>query len=702
MPYFTFTRSTAAGARGWADKCCSYQEPDQRADRSRATRTTTTLVAGGLAFGLTAALTVAVSESSTTTPTGPRDTVLTSSDSFEPEIEQLLNAAQQITDTNSAYPFITPFDLTLLPQYVQDTAAAGLVFELDGQNAANSYNLNTGVLPYLWDANATDPQGVGNTPNPDNVYELTNTGNQAQLITVDPGPGTQDVTFTPMSGNGLTQDFVSLRGYDLSQFTPNSDGSYTIVASSTPQSGNWIDTAGAGTLITRDTIGNSGLLHDNISIQTENSPAFSVPTLSDNQLSSVLSDLATAVVKENGEPTNFGIQHFQDTLPANELTPISATLGQIANGPILPGQLASFGHFSLEPDQALIIKVPTIDAGYSGIQINDAWAIDYPSVTAAGSLNDTDTFQDPNGYTYYVVSDQNPDVANWINDSGATDGNIILRWQDVTGSVPSMGVQTEVVPVTDVSQYLPADTPTVTPAEYATEAQQRLFDYDYRQDQLLGPGWVTSHLELDQVKEAIGAQQFNAIFGGQTDVPSIADRLTSPALIPDLQTIGHDIATTPVADTLSAVIQNVPLFAKDVEIPAVLADLRLDTVVAQTAQALQSDISSGDLSQAMTALGTGAQGLGTVLRETFTDPSTSVTAGILNARDDLAVSIMNAGNYSALTSTDFTSVVDQMSALDQSVSQMLSAGSALFDPTNVASLSADLAPHAAGLLDLLP
>jgi hypothetical protein len=318
------------------------------------------------------------------------------------------------------------------------------------------------------------------------------------------------------------------------------------------------------------------------------------------------------------------------------------------------------------------------------------------------SLNDTDTFQDPNGYTYYVVSDQNPDVANWINDSGATDGNIILRWQDVTGSVPSMGVQTEVVPVTDVSQYLPADTPTVTPAEYATEAQQRLFDYDYRQDQLLGPGWVTSHLELDQVKEAIGAQQFNAIFGGQTDVPSIADRLTSPALIPDLETIGHDIATTPVADTLSAVIQNVPLFAKDVEIPAVLADLRLDTVVAQTAQALQSDISSGDLSQAMTALGTGAQGLGTVLRETFTDPSTSVTAGILNARDDLAVSIMNAGNYSALTSTDFTSVVDQMSALDQSVSQMLSAGSALFDPTNVASLSADLAPHAAGLLDLLP
>ncbi|HEX7323558.1 MAG TPA: hypothetical protein VF299_11645 [Mycobacterium sp.] len=669
-----------------------------------------TLVAGALAIALTASQTSVLSGPSAT-PARALEVLLASSGSLQSAIGQLTDAAQQITATNSDYPFVTPYDLTLLPQYIRSTASAGLSFELNGQNLASGYDLNAGYIPQPWNAPATDPQGVGNTINPDELYLLENIGTQPQVITVNPGPGTQDMTFTPMSGNGLTQDFEALRAYDLSQFTPNANGTYTIDLSSTPQSGNWVDTAGAQTLITRDTLGDWGLPHNEISVETQGAPStYTLPVLSNGQISSMLSDLAKAMVYENGEPTNHGLQALEDTIPANTFLPISTTLGHIAGGPILPGQLATFGHFDLAADQALIVKVPTIDAAYSAFEVNNAWAITSPFVTAPGGLNDTDTLQDPSGFTYYVISAQDPGVANWISDSGATDGDVMLRWQDPTGVIPTTPIQTEVVNVADVRSDLPADTPVVTAAERAAELQERLFDYDYRTDQLLGPGWVTSNLELDQVKDAVGVAQFDKIFGGQTDVPSVLDRMTESTLMPNLSTLGHDISANP-QDSLSAVMQNVPLLVKDIDMPIILAELRMDMIIGQTFQTIDSDVSSGQLSQAMSTLQTGVQQLGTAAGQMWTDPATSISAGILNARDDLATSIMNAGSYSPLSSSDLTSVASQLSQFDQSASQMLSGGlSYLTDlgaattassGADAASLGADAA--AAGLsADLLP
>lgn len=571
------------------------------------------------------------------------------SSELQSAVDALHDAAQQISATNSAYPFVTPFDLTRLPQYIQNTAMAGLRLELNQIETDKGYELNGGVFRYVTNAGAAEPQSFNNDPNPDTFYHFVTLGDQTQTVTIDPGPGTKDVTFTPMSGNGLTQDFVSLRGYDLSQFTPNADGTYTITLSPTEQPGNWVDTSGAQTLITRDTIGDWGLLHDNITYESQ-SP-FIMPVLSDSQISSTLGALATAMVHDNGAPTNYGIQHLQDTLPDNSFTPISATLGQIAGGPILPGQLASFGHFALGADQALIVKVPNIDAPYSAIQSNDAWANNYSSVTAQGSLNVTNTFHDADGFTYYVISGQDPGVANWIDNSGAPDGNILMRWQGVTGSGPTAGVQTEVVNIADVRNALPADMPTVSAAERAADLQLRLFENGYSQHQLLGPGWATAHLELDQIKNAIGADEFNQIFGGQTDVPSVLDRMTDPTLVPDMSTLGHAVFADPLG-SLSALINNLPLAVKDIEMPMVLAALRLDL-----------------------ALGSGghALGLDTLFNDIFTDPASSITAGILNARDDLSVAIMHADSYT-LSASDFTSAWDQLAQSGQSVSEMLSAG----------------------------
>lgn len=233
-------------------------------------------------------------------------------------------------------------------------------------------------------------------------------------------------------------------------------------------------------------------------------------------------------------------------------------------------------------------------------------------------------------------------MANWVDNSGLTDGMVFLRWQHVTGPVPATPAQTEVVDIADVRDYLPADTPIVTTAERAAELQQRMFEFDYVRDQTHGAAWLGANLEYDQIKVAVGADQFTELFGGQQQVPSLLDRLT-PTLSPNLATIADHLLIDP-AGSLSAIANNRPLALKDVELPAILAVLRLQVLVEQTAPALHDDPSSGDLSHVLVTLGTGLQRLTTVFNGALADPTTSITAGFLNARDDLAVAVMNAGS----------------------------------------------------------
>ncbi|MGH3562852.1 MAG: hypothetical protein ACRDTN_13920 [Mycobacterium sp.] len=653
----------------------------------------TTMAAGALAM---------VTMAPQTTVAGPVLSspvqLLSTASPLQPAIDQLLEAQQQVVGINSDYSFIVPSDLTRLPTYVQNLAltmfAASLIQQINNPGSpAVQY------APFVWNAPAAEPQGFITIPNPDDLYSpLSIDPSQTYVVTVDPGPGTADMTFTPNAGNGTTADFTPLPGgIDLANATANPDGSYSIIFSSTQPSGtptgNWVDTAGADRVIVRDTLGNWGQIHDSISIQQEGVPATStLPVLSDDQFSSLLSTVAANLVAQNAAGTYFNTQKVFAELPANTFSHISTSLSNVPNlgelGSVLPGQVSSGGHFVLEPDKALIVKVPDIQSSYSGFEVADVWAQNVPYATVQGSLNNTQAFHDPDGFTYYVISSQDPGVANWVDDSGLTNGGIFLRWQGVTDSSPGTSVQAEVVNVADVRDDLPADTPLVTAAERAADLQERLFEYDYAQDQTHSlTAWAGANLLYDQIKAAVGPNAFNEIFGGQQDVPSVLDRLT-PALSPDPSTVVHDVLTNP-GGSLSAVEDNLSLLGNDIELPIVLAAARLVVLVEQTAQAVQSDISSGDLSQALAALGTGVQGLGTVVNETLTDPATSITAGILNARDDLAVAIMNA--TSSTSPADAASLSDSLSQLAQSVSQLLDPSTALADLSAVLN-PADLLP----------
>jgi hypothetical protein len=176
------------------------------------------------------------------------------------------------------------------------------------------------------------------------------------------------------------------------------------------------------------------------------------------------------------------------------------------------------------------------------------------------------------------------------------------------------------VPVADIASYLPTDTPTVSPAEYAADMSQRVLSYDYALDlsrENAQPDWVLQELILHGLQGVMGADNFAAVFGSDPSTP-LELRFT-PALSPDWTTVDHDLLTNPVG-SLEAIFNNLPLAASDINLPTELA-------LGQTVLSLLVP-----------------QQLGSLFNDTVTDPNTGIIAGFLNARDDLATAVLTANN----------------------------------------------------------
>ena len=65
--------------------------------------------------------------------------------------------------------------------------------------------------------------------------------------------------------------------------------------------------------------------------------------------------------------------------------------------------------------------------------------------------------------------------------------------QNVNGTLDNNAVTAQVVPISDVRLHLPADTPTVTPQQYAASLKRRMFEFNYVHNQNNVPtGWATA------------------------------------------------------------------------------------------------------------------------------------------------------------------------------------------------------------------
>jgi hypothetical protein len=573
--------------------------------------------------------------------------------SYQPALDQLLDAMQQAVAYDSGLPFATADSDTMLLTGLQNTN-----YELLSAGLSRVTELFNGVFFQSPEAVATDAADSRQyfqffTPDiyyhataglaPGATYELTGTV----------GKGTEALAIATEAITGSTA--VSKESLELDHnLVVNPDGTFTVDIGPIEPTGavNFINDTdatinGDASLLIRDVLGDWAQGPGSISIHcVSDCPAFfaipstgifpgadgsaaemtSLAGTSTGQATSVdslLTTLFTAFSNIVG-PFNQENMHLAEVagidLPPNTMSALTPETSVFATG--LPSAAVSGGNFDLDPDQALIVQVPDVASGYSGIELMNVFGSALPFTLAQTTLNNTTAFADPDGYTYYVVSATNPGVANWLDSSGVSGGEIFARFENLPeGSDPiGLPVTTEVVPVADVASYLPADTPTITPAEYAADMSQRVLSYDYALDlsrEHAQPDWVLQELLLHGFQGVMGADNFAAVFGSEPTIP-LELRFT-PALAPDWATVDHDLLTNPIG-SLEAIVNNLPLAASDINLPTELA-------LGQTVLSLLFP-----------------QQIGSLLNDTVFDPNTGIVAGLLNARDDLATAVLTANN----------------------------------------------------------
>jgi hypothetical protein len=158
--------------------------------------------------------------------------------------------------------------------------------------------------------------------------------------------------------------------------------------------------------------------------------------------------------------------------PVNTITAPRRTPGGLAT------QFSSAGHFDLSPDQAMIVTVPAASkdvAPYQGIQLGSMWYISLDYINHQTSLTADQARADPDGMLRFVITEHDPDLANWLELTGRTRGYVQLRWQRLTRELGETdGPLVAVVPAARLSELLPYyEQARITSGEYRARIAAR-------------------------------------------------------------------------------------------------------------------------------------------------------------------------------------------------------------------------------------
>jgi len=153
--------------------------------------------------------------------------------------------------------------------------------------------------------------------------------------------------------------------------------------------------------------------------------------------------------------------------PVNTLTAPASTPGGLTS------QMSSIGHYELADDEAMVVSVPECeDCAYQAIQIGSDWYASTDYETHQTSLTKAQAVSDPDGVMRFVISRQDPGLANWLETLDHRTGPIMLRWQRLAAGVTPGGPTVEVVPFDELPKALPFHSP-ITPDEYAARIAAR-------------------------------------------------------------------------------------------------------------------------------------------------------------------------------------------------------------------------------------
>ncbi|PWJ44817.1 DUF1214 domain-containing protein [Sediminitomix flava] len=374
---------------------------------------------------------------------------------------------------------------------IEDKYLATKVYEMDSVHKAGAYELlQTQIAAQLSGAvsggdgsyphfrNLLDPGKRIGIDNPDTYYRAANISNF------------DGKTVYRIYGNrGNTADFLleiffpenpkgAISVMDDEEITFDENGNFEVYISANKTGENWIEFPKSDKvymIISRHSHANwEKELSGNIYIErlgTEGKP-------SKNSSPTVLAKRITAaanILKYQGEfwPS---FQRKIKLIGKNKAIAFKPT-GEIG----ILTQYNSVGSFELENNDALVIKIPEIDAEYCGFQLTDFWAAspDWPNRQCSlswGRNGKAQAYKSKDGYYYFVISKEDPQIQNWLDPCGMTAGVFVIRLQSVKQKdVKKIKPETTLVKLSELDTVLPRDIPSFN-------AEQRKKQISIRQE----------------------------------------------------------------------------------------------------------------------------------------------------------------------------------------------------------------------------
>ncbi len=253
----------------------------------------------------------------------------------------------------------------------------------------------------------------------------------------------------PWDGTGHSAGFLAFEDLRLED-----DGSFEVWISAESREGNWLaNPEAATTIFVRHIYGDwngepTGDVHiDRVGFEGKRKP----PETADELARRMRAAGVMFGTTSRTWPT-FVARRYMGARPKNSVSPPYDTyaLGGAK------GRWMSGGHFELEDDQALVIRMPQTHAPYQAIQLADLWMASLEHGNQVSSLTTKQSALAPDGAYYYVVSNRDPGHPNWLDAGALRRGVFMLRWDGVQGAIASeQNPSAELVSISQLEERIP-------------------------------------------------------------------------------------------------------------------------------------------------------------------------------------------------------------------------------------------------------
>ena len=225
------------------------------------------------------------------------------------------------------------------------------------------------------------------------------------------------------------------------------DGSFEVVLSPEPHSGNWIETSVETRYVMLRQYAHdwTGVEPADVSIQLDGAAGAPAPLALDDVIRGLSStaDFVARTPEFWADISDYwagaAVNRFIPQLQADEKTDIGAPIGH----------RFSCGWFRLEPDQALVATfAPTPAPPYWSLGLANYWYESLGFGEGGSEINNQTAEYQSDGSVRVIIADTAPRGPNWIDTRGHREGTLIFRWSRSSDPIPS--IDTELRKLVDV------------------------------------------------------------------------------------------------------------------------------------------------------------------------------------------------------------------------------------------------------------